>query len=183
MRDAIYKVSSLFISYFWGEPYNVAIGVGALLLTWNRAFYRFGSFDFDKLENCIATNFEKLNSFRNRYITSLSKSDDKDISCLFKEFLEALQIDSGKYSGRKSPVGVSKALHLLAPSFFPIWDNRIARAYGYNYYKNPEEKYVLFCRTVRTVTNGVKDYINYSDKTIIKLLDEYNYSKYTGGWI
>ena len=109
----------------------MAIGVGALLLTWNRAFYRFGSFDFDKLENCIATNFEKLNSFRNRYITSLSKSDDKDISYLFKEFLEALQIDSGKYSGRKSPVGVSKALHLLAPNFFPIWDNRIARAYGY----------------------------------------------------
>jgi hypothetical protein len=27
-------------------------------------------------------------------------------------------------------VGVTKALHTLAPSFFPLWDNQIAKAYG-----------------------------------------------------
>jgi len=182
-RDAIYKVSSFFISYFWKEPYNMAIGVGVLLLTWNRAFYRFGSFDFNKLENCIATNLEKLNSLRNRYITSLSKSDNKDINYLFKEFLEALQIDSGKYPGRKSPVAVSKALHLLAPDFFPIWDQKIAKAYGYNYYKNPEKKYFLFCRIIKNIADKVEDYVVHSDKTLVKLIDEYNFSKYTGGWI
>jgi len=182
-RDAMYKVATMITSHYWGKPSDMANGLGVLLLTWNQAFYRYGLFNFDKLEMCIDINLKKLKNLRERSIISLLESDEKDITNLFQEFLKALQIDSGRMKGRKSPVAVSKALHLLAPNFFPIWDYRIARAYGYNYYENPEEKYILFCRDMKTVTNRVKDYISHSDKTIIKLVDEYNYSKYTGGWI
>ncbi|MBA7570192.1 hypothetical protein ES695_00345 [Candidatus Atribacteria bacterium 1244-E10-H5-B2] len=181
-RDAIYEVSSFFIPYFWKDLYNMAIGTGAFLLSWNQAFYRFGSFDFDKLERCIGANLFKLSSFRKRCITSLSESDEKDIKRLFREFLEALQIDSGKMKGRKSPVSVSKALHILAPGFSPIWDYKIARAYGYDYYKSPDEKYILFCRTIRIFANRVKVYVAPSDKTLVKRIDEYNFEKYTREW-
>ena len=94
-----------------------------------------------------------------------------------------MQIDSGKIRGRTSPVAVSKALHILAPDFFPIWDQKIAKAYGYNYYNNSETKYFSFCRIIKTIADKVVGYIIHSDKTLIKLIDEYNFSKYTGGWI
>lgn len=181
-RDAIYEVSSFFIPYFWKELYNMTIGVGAFLLSWNQAFYRYGIFDFDRLENCIRDNLFKLSSFRKRHITDLLESDEKDIKRLFREFLEALQIDSGKMQGRKSPVSVSKALHILAPNFFPMWDYKIARAYGIDYYKNPDEKYILFCRTMRIFANRVKGYVVHSDKTLVKRIDEYNFEKYTRGY-
>lgn len=182
-RDAMYKVATFIISHYWGRPFDMANGLGVLLLTWNQAFYRYGPFDFDELERCININLKKLKNFRNRHITSLLESDEKDINGLFKEFLEALQIDSGKMQGRTSPVAVSKALHILAPDFFPIWDQKIAKAYGYNYYKSPENKYFSFCKIIKNVADKVEDYVVHSDKTLVKLIDEYNFSKYTGGWI
>ena len=50
-RDSMYKVATFLVSHFWGKPNDVADGLGVLLLTWNQAFYRYGIFDFDKLEN------------------------------------------------------------------------------------------------------------------------------------
>jgi len=182
-RDAMYKVATFLISYFWGKPSDMADGLGVLLLTWNQVFYRFGIFDFDKLEECITKNFQKIEKFKNRDISSLSNSDGGDIKDLFNKFLEALQIDSGKVRGRKSPVAVAKALHLLAPKFFPLWDDKIARAYGCYYNENPAERYISFCNEIKAMADEVKDYVIRSDKTLVKLIDEYNYSKFTKGWI
>jgi len=182
-RDAMYKVASFLVSHFWGKPSDMADGLGVLLLTWNQAFYRYGVFDFDKLEKSITDDLQKIENFRNRYISSLSRSDEGDIKQLFNNFLEALQIDSGKKQGTKSPVAVAKALHLLAPNLFPLWDDKIARAYGCYYNENPAEKYVSFCKITKVIADKVKTYINRGDKTLVKLIDEYNYSKYTQGWI
>ena len=84
---------------------------------------------------------------------------------------------------RTSSVAVSIALHLLAPDFFFIWDQKIAKAYGYNYYNNPEKKYFPFYRIIKTITDKVESYLVRSEKIVIKLIDEYNYSKYAKGWI
>ena len=48
-------------------------------------------------------------------------------------FLEALE-----GGNRKSPAATSRALHLLAPNFFPLWDNWIAQAYGCMWNAPPE---------------------------------------------
>jgi len=262
-RDAMYKVATFLVSHFWGKPSDMADGLGVLLLTWNQAFYRYGIFNFDKLEKCITENFQKFENFRNRDISSLSNSDD-GIKDLFAKFLEALQIDTIRFSNknkkrdtkkdleiflrkigieyddsdnletlynfikndqkiknavrfiskeesnykkdyieikisklesrerktleslgliRRSPVSVTKTLHLLAPNFFPLWDDKIARAYGCYYNKNPAEKYISFCKITKSIADKVKDYIVWSDKTLTKLIDEYNYSKYTQRWI
>jgi hypothetical protein len=182
-RGAMYKVAMFLVSHFWGKPPDMADGLGVLLLTWNQAFYRYGIFDFDKLEECITENFQKIESFRNRDILSLSNSDEDAIKDLFNKFREALQIDSGNVQGRKSPVSVAKALHLLAPKFFPPWDDKIARAYKCYYNENPAERYVSFCKITKAIADEVKNYTSRSDKTLIKLIDEYNYSKYTQGGI
>ena len=182
-RDAMYKVATFLISHFWGRPSDMANGLGVLLLTWNQAFYRYGYLDFDELEKCVAENFPKIEDFRNRNISSLSVSDENDIKSLFNRFLNALKINSGKMQEKKSPVGVAKALHLLAPSFFPIWDDKIAKAYKCYYSKNPGEKYISFCKAIKIVADEVKNYVSKSDKTLIKRIDEYNYSRYTKKWI
>jgi len=183
-RDAMYRVATFLLSHFWSKPSDMADALGVLLLTWNQAFYRYGSFDFDKLERCIADNTQKLNEFRNRDISSLSRNDnDDDIKDLFDKFLTALAIDSGKKKGERSPVAASKALHLLAPNFFPLWDYKIARAYKCPYSHKPAQSYVTFCKTTKEVADTVRRYAPRSDKTLLKLIDEYNYSKYTKGWI
>ena len=261
-RDAMYRVATFLVSYFWGKPSDMADGLGVLLLTWNQSFYRYGFFDFDKLEQCITDNLQKIESFKNKGIAGLSSSDEEDIKDLFTKFLEALQIDvirfsdknTGKYaennlkrilkelnieyvatnlktlyksmknssinkavdfvvsskkdsieiivSGlgfddkeklysmdrkmkiiKRSPVSVSKALHLLVPDFFPLWDDRISRACGCYYNVNPAEKYISFCKTTKIIADKVKDCSIRSDRTLIKLIDEYNYSKYTKKWI
>ncbi|MCK4817070.1 hypothetical protein KA005_14970 [bacterium] len=182
-RDAMYKVATFLVSYFWGKPSDMADGLGVLLLTWNQAFYRYGIFDFDILEKSISKNLKSLVEFRKRDITTLSDEDEDKIRNIFDDFIVALQIATGKSKGKKSPVSISKALHLLAPDFFPLWDDKIARAYGCYYGFNPAEKYISFCKIMRWITKEVKGYIESSNKSILKLIDEYNYSKYTKGWI
>ena len=101
---------------------------------------------------------------------------------IFNEFLEALAIDSGKLRGIKSPVAAAKALHLLAPQFFPLWDYKIAKHSGCYYNDNLSGKCVLFCRTIQTIANRLKNCgVHSREKTLIKLIDEYNYSEYTQG--
>jgi len=182
-RDVAYKVSIFFISQFWGCPRNMAYGIGTLLLVWNNSFYRYRIFDFDKLEECIKENLEKLSKFKKRNITTLSESDELEVENIFNEFLEALKISDNK----KSPVAVAKALHLLAPNFFPLWDSKIAKAYGCNYHKNdPAKEYIKFMKLMKELTKHVTHFINlsyYPNKTILKLIDEYNYAKYTKKWI
>jgi len=159
-RDAMYKVATFLVSHFWGKPSDMADALGVLLLTWNQAFYRYGNFDFGKLEECIARNLKKIKAFRSKDISSLSEGEDK------------------------SPVAVAKALHLLAPKFFPLWDDGIAKGYGCHYSDDPAGRYIEFCKITKAVAEGVKDCVRQeSNKTLVKLIDEYNYSKYTQGWI
>jgi hypothetical protein len=183
-RDAMYKMATFLVSHFWGKPSDTADALGVLLLTWNQAFYRYGNFDFDKLEECIARNLKKIEAFRNKDISTMSEKEDNGIKELFIDLLVALQIAYGKLKGRKSPVAVAKALHLLAPKFFPLWDDSIARGYGCHYSDNPADRYIEFCKITKAVAEGVKDCVRQeSNKTLVKLIDEYNYSKYTHGWI
>lgn len=266
-RDAMYKVAIFLVSKFWdGKKENIEMvtnGLGVLLSTWNQAFYRYGSFNFDKLEECINRNLPKIEEFRKKNILSFSKADEDETKYLFNEFLKALQIDNIRFSdnnkkkytkkqleeilkawkinydgrnlesiynsikdnpkvkdavewiqrGKKqyiqitisklgdserkyleekklimrSPVAVAKNLHLLAPRFFPLWDNKIAQKYGCSYNKNPAEKYVLFCKKIKKFAEKFKDDEKIKryekEKSLLKLIDEYNYSKYTQGWI
>jgi len=101
-RDAMYKVATFLVSYFLGNLSAMADGLGVLLLTWNQAFYRYGNFDLDKLEECIRKNLEKLEKFKGRDIITLSESDEADIKAIFNEFMKSLQIASGNMKGGKA---------------------------------------------------------------------------------
>lgn len=183
-RDAMYKVATFLILHFWGNHRKMTDALGVLLLTWNQACYRYGSFSFDELELCLSKNWAAILSFRKKNILSSSGSDFNDATSLFDEFLEALKIAEGKSKGNRSPVAVAKALHLLAPSFFPLWDDKIARGYRCHYTKNPANKYQRFCDKMKIMAQALDKNDNLpTDVTILKLIDEYNFAKYTKKWI
>ena len=176
----MYKTATFLVRHFWGQPRDMADGMGVLLLTWNQAFYRYGSFDFGLLEDALRTNMAVIEALRPRNIQSLVEADEPTVRRLFVAFLDALRIAKGK----KSPVAVAKALHLLAPDFLPIWDENIARAYGCYYNLHPDEKYVAFAYEMQGLARQLQEHVPPgSGRTFLKLIDEYNYAKYTKQWI
>jgi hypothetical protein len=183
-RDAMYKTAAFLVAHFWGQPRDMADGMGVLLLTWNQAFYRYGSFDFGLLEEALRTNMPAIEGFRRRAIQSLARADEPIISQLFLAFLDALRIKEGKKRDCKSPVAVAKALHLLAPSFLPIWDDKIARAYGCHYKPNPDRKYVAFAYQMQALARQLQEHVPPDcGRTFLKLIDESNYAKHTKHWV
>ena len=183
-RDAVYKTAAFLVDHFWGEPERMADGVGALLLSWNQAFYRYGVFDFVRLEEALRRNMETLKGFRNRNIRSLMESDEPVIKRLFLEFLDALQIKEGTKRGQRSPVASGKALHILAPDFLTLWDEKIAKAYGTYYKPDPERKYLVFAYKMQELARELDPHVPTGcGRTFLKLIDEYNYARYTKGWV
>jgi hypothetical protein len=183
-RDAMYKTATFLVRHFWGQPRKMADGMGVLLLTWNQAFYRYGYFDFARLEETLRANVAVIEELQPRNILSLAQADEHTVRHLFLAFLDALRITEGKKKDCTSPVAVAKALHLLAPDFLPIWDYSIARAYGCNYNLHPARKYATFAYKMQALARQLQDRVPPGgDRTFLKLIDEYNYAKYTKHWI
>jgi hypothetical protein len=172
------------ISDYWGTSTEMAYGVKMLLDGWPLAFYRCGYFNFSLLVECIQRNLELLDHFKQRSIRSLSNTDHNQINNLFNDLLDALR--GGK---RASPVAVAKSLHLLAPDFFPPWDTEIALGYGswWAFSEFGALEYVPFCWKMKCIAASVADYECIRNpnpkRTPLKLIDEYNYSKFTKKWI
>lgn len=181
----MYKTATFLVRHFWDNPREMADGMGVLLLTWNQAFYRFGPFDFDLLEEALRTHMAVIEGLRSRHIQSLAAADEPTIRQLFLDFLEALRIKQGKkMQGRKGPVAVAKALHLLAPDFLPIWDYKVARAYGCDYSLDPDQKYVAFAYEMQHLALQLQEHVPPNcGRTLLKLIDEYNWAKHTMNWI
>lgn len=180
----MYKTATFLVEHFWGQPRGMADGLGVLLLTWNQAFYRYGVFDFEELENVLMINLPILDDFRVRDIQSLAAVDEPIIEQLFLDFLFALRIKEGKKADCQSPVATAKALHLLAPSFLPVWDQWIADAYGCYYGRQPEKRYVAFANKMKALQEQLRGCVpDKCGRTFLKLIDEYNYAKYTGNWV
>jgi hypothetical protein len=178
-RDSMYRVATYLVEQFWGKQREMSDALGVLLLTWNQAFYRYGLLDFEVLDQCLVENWQAIEAFRPRNILSYSPVDDVPITGLYDRLHDALQISDGKMKGRKSPVAVVKTLHLLAPAFFPLWDARIAKKYGCQY------DYIPFIRKMKDIVVVLTPMVDISieGRTLLKMIDEYNYVKYTKEWI
>ena len=203
-RDAMYRVALRLVDNLWPAMAEVTDGLGVLMLTWNQAFYRYGSFSFEALETTLKARQSELESYRRRNILSFDKSDEESVRDLFRAFLVALQIETqNKKRGTQSPVAVAKALHIVAPAFFPLWDREIAAAYKCGV-DGREDNYLRFMRVsidiIREVEQEYGEHRNEAGlpgasdlacslsklsrfpKSMLKFLDEFNYATFTKGW-
>ncbi len=186
-RDPIYRAATFLIEDGWFYPPKIANGLGVLLLVWNNAAYRYGTFDFGALENCVKNKRLLLEQYRTKKLEDFSAADEKNVLLLFNDFSAALEVIESR---KRSPVGVAKAMHLLAPNFFPLWDKQIAKTYGHNIYSDSASKYLEFMKQIQAIVKKLslqKDlvdrFVNDNDKTILKLIDEYNYAHFTKNWV
>lgn len=204
-RDFIYRVATRLISQSWkeGDLTKISEGLGVLLLTWNSAFYRYGMLDILQLEKCIEKWYRELGEYRLRDIRSLTSDDDIRVPKIFDDFEEALSYRTKKGKKRRSGVSVAKALHLIAPKFFPLWDVEIAKAKEYKCGKKDASAYMRFMSKIKNKSEEIlEDFVNKKGgtkeaaikeiwnlhpqrnllekpKTLVKLIDEYNYVVYT----
>ncbi len=159
-----------------GSKLSTALPVAALLQSWNFAYYensgpRLDSAHVRDIEAVLNQLRPDLDHFRDRSIDTLRDADGPKVKAVF----EALD-------GVVRRVGAAKGMHLWAPDFFPIWDNPIAKAYGFNFDVggHKADDYWVFMTLVR---EQVRTMAPLPDRSRLKALDEYNYCRYSKGWI
>lgn len=183
-RDLFYKVATeliSLISYGCVTEITVPEAVATLLLTWNRRFFlkrKFREEDLSKFENIYNSHKIHLDEFRQKSIESYWTDDFFLVKEIFDKFESIL-----------GAVGAAKSLHLLCPKFFPLWDNPIANGYKIYLGKMGTNvnggKYCDFIEITKDQYKSIKSLnevqsINLNIlKNILKVLDEFNYCKYT----
>lgn len=156
----------------------------------------------NKLNNLRSRNIRDVR-LNTRFETEVFKP-------IFDCILDATAGNNPKFT-RRTVTGTSKSLSLLAPSLFPMCDEAISRAYGcwwvysdfgfMEYYKfmhytkilaeqlvaqysnkhkiqNPDEAETRLINEIKTYSGDNYQY----NKSLLKIIDEYNYAKYTEAW-
>ena len=148
---------------------SVAEAVGMLLLSWNASYYRFrGGFDEDHLreiEDLLGDWYADITCYRARPLEELDDDEGDVIVDLFDDFAAVL-----------GPTGAAKALHLLAPRFFPLWDTPIRK--GYRIWRTDGEGYLVFMLVTRDQFRELGGEAVWGD-ALVKRIDEYNYCRYS----
>ncbi len=210
-RDYVYPGSITKLQDNFGDSSIMAEAISDLLKIWHLNFYRFGMFSQELLEKCIASKLPLIQKFRLLNIRHLSFTDSEaaEIEELVTAFLDSTAGKNAKFT-RKSPTAVSKALNLLVPKCFPLWDEAISQEYDcwWVYSDFGLLEYIKFMKLAKTecvdiVTEYSKAYsindldlaeqklikecislsgTNY-DRSLLKIIDEYNYARYTKHWL
>ena len=198
-RQRLYEIANQLVSagFHTDDVDSITDGLCILLSGWHARYYMAaGGFpSAAAIESTIAEHYDTLTMFRDRPITELDTGDEPAIERLFRAFLQATKGPTD----RTSSVAVAKALHLLAPAFFPLWDTEIANAVSEfsttPYVRNSETKadakwrhYLGFCKEQKAIVAEIElrdcDMLTRATndgKSTLKLLDEYNYATFVIG--
>lgn len=153
---------------------NVAEALATHLMTWNASYYRFhgkfGEQHFQEIEALVARRHDDAIAYRSRRLEDLRDEEADAVKGLFADF-----------EGVLGAVGAAKALHLLAPRFFPLWDTEIA-ARGYHVRLGAmgtnENRYWRFMLAIRAECLQLGGETKWGDG-IVKRIDEFNYCRYS----
>lgn len=177
-RDLFYRAASELVrlSRTQDTDINLAEAIAVLLLTWNEGFYRFhpnrySEKHFEAIEELLKTHEATITKFGRRSISAVPDEDKETIQSIFAAFRKVL-----------GPTGAAKALHLLAPTFFPIWDSAIRHAYGKRggvpcAHRSEAPGYWAFMKATAIQYERLSS--EFPPHALLKLLDNYNYCEYT----
>lgn len=176
-RDLFYRVATELVALALQGQTKLSVGeaLAVLLQTWNAQFYRFHPFNaehFSAIDSVLAEHRTALYAYRSRAVISMTTDEFEAIGELFTAFELVL-----------GPVGAAKALHLLAPEFFPLWDREITKGYGI-YLGNAGQNAFEYVRFMTTAVSQICNVCPPGDpKGMLKHIDEFNYCRFTKGWI
>jgi len=173
-RDLFYRVATYLISQAidGDHTFTVPEALAVLLKTWNAQYYRFHAFDLDfqGIKQLWLANEQCLLEWRKQRIQNFELSQVAGVYQSFETIL--------------GQVGAAKTLHLLCPRLFPLWDAKIARAYKATLDKveGNSPKYLKFMSICKEQITRLAESGAIEDD-ILKNIDEYNYCRYSKGWI
>ncbi len=177
-RDVFYRAATYLVEQaLQGRaPITLSEALAVLLQTWNRAYYQYhppGPDHLDQIDALLDQYASWRHRIRDRTIDTFSSADGAELEAIFRDFEKVL-----------GPVGAAKALHLLVPRFLPLWDRAIAVAYGLQlgYTGTNGKRYVRMADIARAQSARVGEDDAFGDD-ILKALDEYNYCRFTKGWM
>lgn len=170
-RDLAYKVARHLVDrwYAGDRTFTRADGVAILLASWNAGFYRFrpaaGRTLVADLATLIDRHDDTVRWARMRNAADYDPAvDGERVEVVFRDFVNVLW-----------PVGTAKALHVLAPTFFPIWDESIAAAFRLRL-SPPGASVASYLRLMAIASRFAKA-SGFEDA--LKALDEWAYVKFT----
>jgi hypothetical protein len=177
-RDLFYRAGAELVDLALRGSTSLTVteALAVLLQTWNKAYYQYRKFDaehFSEVEALLARHGDTLAHLRQETIENLDLQRESKVLNLFKAFELVL-----------GPVGAAKALHLLAPRFFPLWDRKIAKEYdvALGVAGSNGNRYWRFMLVSRDQCLDLTHQGGFQGNPL-KALDEYNYCKYTKGWL
>jgi len=133
----------------------------------NRQYYRFRPQEArnlkETLEPLIKTHWKALLQFRQRSFTTVTVEDKGLVTSAF----DSLRAKLG-------PIGAAKALHVLAPTFLPMWDNAIASGYGVSTESGYFQFVLLAKEELRDISEDAIPGV-----PLLKAFDEYNYYRFS----
>lgn len=166
--------------YFKALDGNVPISerVGLIVNKWGKCRVSINDERLKKALKVFETDYRPVTGWKLNEI-SLWECHDQIVNgfCNFAEVV--------KYTG------ASKLLHILNPQFFMMWDDAIRYGYGcsengegyFNFLYRSQREIQEVLQTYRTEHDATKEIsqriYNGQTKSILKLLDEYNWAKYT----
>ncbi|HEY5181426.1 MAG TPA: hypothetical protein VIJ07_16910 [Dermatophilaceae bacterium] len=170
-RDLTYKVARHLVDQWYAgdRTFSRADGVAILLASWNAGFYRFrpaaGRTLVADLATLIDRHDDTVRWARLRNAADYDPAvDGERVEVVFRDFVNVLW-----------PVGTAKALHVLAPTFFPIWDESIAAAFRLRL-SPPAASVASYLRLMAIASRFAKA-SGFEDA--LKALDEWAYVKFT----
>lgn len=203
-RDIAYIVSNEFVLKKPNNPYYILAGMKVLIITWNTVYFqRLKKEIKEKLEDDILSSYDEskdmINDLKDKKLETLDLNDYK----IADKIKNCFRIFSNKKS--IGVTGAAKALHLINPRVFMMWDNKIKSRYhtvhlSYRKRKEPiEECYLEFMKTSQEIVGSVlkkrsdeelwENHLSFLDKnfvkefsfkeTVPKMLDECNFVKFT----
>ncbi len=158
------------------------------------------SFNVNKIQQAIEKSKIIINNLKGYdFVTADLPLIEQDIVELFNNFLHV--------GSKRSPIAASKAIHVLLPNLLLMWDGAIKTGYGCGFYKPLKNKtyaktYFIFLSRVQSrLINTLSLYLQKCElrgilqastdlrnrfyqngiKPITKIVDEYNFQKYTQG--
>jgi hypothetical protein len=177
-RDLFYRAATELVDLALRRQTSLTLAeaLAVLLQTWNREYYRFRKFDnthFVRIEALLLAHQAMLAACRNRSICDVKPQEKAAVANVFQAFEKVL-----------GPVGAAKALHLLAPRFFPLWDRAIAEAYkvGLGVAGSNGDRYWKFVLIAQRQCEELSR-ADLECQNPLKSIDEFNYCKHTKKWL
>jgi hypothetical protein len=148
--------------------------VHLLLCSWNSRSRYTGSLTLGMIEDVLGSTAQTCEAFENRDIVSLTADERPMVADVYQRFRAVM-----------GQTGAAKALGLLYPRFFPLWDTSIGVAYiGRKWQElgTPAEYYLAFMDHCIAQCKTVVDERAFGPD-LLKTLDEWNYCAWSRGWL